>query len=999
MPTLSTTRYTKPGTYIAQLIIPRPGNLTAEARICNYVGRGSRFAVGQNLAIRRSFVFDENLTFPTSAPFQSPIAYAADGNKSRPARVFDSITGLALREDQWAFVKIGADYKAVLISPSAFNQNAAYKVDYQSVERRVKDPLPVDNLRSITSIGLNPDRNQFTDFVDFFVPFSFTGYNADVGNSVLDSYMTSVFPDVFNVGLGSAAIDVAASFNHDYNRFYQLSCTAIAGGPGTYQATFSWLARPYSGGNDMAPQVPLHSAEAPPSFTVQQAIPATLVQELELGIKIAFSFTGGQFAVSDKFYFNAVGPGKLEFDSRHQNTNQFLEFSSVVKTGAGTGVVSYASDNTYTGDYNAKFRVKCIASAGGIGSRTASFVWAEYGDELGASGTFSIAEAGSTSASLTQGVKLNFSFGASNFIVSDYYSFEALPPRLFYQAKDDRVLKISIGSAQNLGADTGVVVASFSTSTPEGGFGSFTTEMNLLSGVNKKRGDFTLPDGVKGFVRNMMQGNINGTSYISNDKFEGAVTSEDTFDWSLTRKTEEIRETTAFLVDTIGTVTGTAGTKYIILDNVYTAGSVEVTKVSDSSAVSYAEITNTRFVAFISDPAEAVRIKYEYRGEEPSPGQLYYLTATYLRPTSLYNNPTQILDIDDGRRFLAPAASDNHLYIMNDIAFEQGIQGAYYTQAFDADGDGIITRTDIQAALEAHNGLSRATDLCLLASSEALPDALQSNELGNDPFEKREQMFWYGAPIGTPIGNIDTPNTLVYLAKRTLQTSPTSAALGTRVLVAPTRCTRTIVLPNKLSQVVDLDGSFVAGATSALVNSFADPATTILRRSMKSFDSIQTYSEPENLVLGAASIVYMSDQGSSVYRYEEDITVHDLDEIFQLISATVQKHFVVRVVRNNLDAGLIGVVTPSAQAAIALIASTLGTILIGLRSRGLIADYQDTDGNVRDFDPNADVVVTRDTTSLTSFNFLFAFWIRTPIKRLFGLYAVNTNDFGVNNIR
>ena len=68
---LTTSRYTVPGVYIGQLIRPGPGNLNADARVCNYIGQGSRLAQIQNSAIRRSFVFDEDLTFPPSAPFET----------------------------------------------------------------------------------------------------------------------------------------------------------------------------------------------------------------------------------------------------------------------------------------------------------------------------------------------------------------------------------------------------------------------------------------------------------------------------------------------------------------------------------------------------------------------------------------------------------------------------------------------------------------------------------------------------------------------------------------------------------------------------------------------------------------------------------------------------------------------------------------------------------------------------------------------------------------
>ena len=116
-------RYVLPGTYIGQLIRPQPGNLTTDARACSYVGRGSRLAVGPNLGIRRSFVFEEELVLPKSAPFVHFLKYPANGIQDLPVRVFNDITGRELRPDEWAFQKSGNtdDFDQVIISPSAFD--------------------------------------------------------------------------------------------------------------------------------------------------------------------------------------------------------------------------------------------------------------------------------------------------------------------------------------------------------------------------------------------------------------------------------------------------------------------------------------------------------------------------------------------------------------------------------------------------------------------------------------------------------------------------------------------------------------------------------------------------------------------------------------------------------------------------------------------------------------------------------------------------------------
>lgn len=990
-PRLVTSRYVEPGVYIGQLITPRPGNLTADARVCDYIGKGSRLAQASNLGIRRSFVSGETLSFSTSAPFESVINYPADGNKNPPVRLYNSITGVELLTESWNFVKVGLQYTKVIISPDAFDQHAVYKLDYQSVSTDISDPLPVVGLRAIKAMGNQQDRAQYRDFSDFYIPFSFAGPTANNTNSVPVSFLTGVFADGGNSGTGTVEIDVAASYNHDYNRFYAVTCTNVSG----TIATFEWTARPYSGGENSLPPTPLHTSMTSPYFDVDSTDPGSLVQTMELGIKVDFDFGISGFVVGDKFYFNGVGPGLLEFDSRHKNTNQFLSFSSISATKdiTSTGSLSYSTNNGYTGTHNCSFQLNVTSYSGSPGNRIATFAWASYGDNIGPTGSVIADETVSTVIELTAGVKLDVNFGAGNFVTGDVFDFNVKAPRIYYQAKDDRVYDLKISSALNPGADSGVVNGSYSTGTVEGGFGSWTSEVNMLSGINQETGNFILPDNISIFVRNAMQGSINGTSYAASDEFSAAVSSEQVINWSLTSSAEEIKETSSFLVDVTGSVTGTPGTSYIILDHIYAAGSVNlVQNIVPYNAVSFFEIAGTRFLAFIVAPTVAVKITYKYSGAEPAPGQLYYLSANYLRPSEMYNKPTLVLSRQEGRTLLSPAEVDNHLYIMNELVFDNNAPGAYYTQVFDSDGDGIIQDTDVREALSAHEKLSRATDLCLLSSFGSLSDSLAVNVKLNDPFERKEQMLFIGAPIGTPVGDIDTPDSLVFLAQRTLQVTPQSPAQGTRVLVAPTTAKKTITLENGVTQQITLDGSFVAGAVSALTNSFTDPGATVLRQNLSGFDTLQVYTEAQNLILGQASTMYFTDRGSSVFRIEEDITVHTLAEEFQLISATTQKQFVTRVVRREMDNSVISIVVPSSQAAISIIRSTLAGIMLGLVGRGLVGDYQDALGNSRTFDPDTDILVFRDTSSLTKYDFIYTYFLRVPIKRLFGLYTVNTAD-------
>lgn len=990
---LTTSRYVRPGSYIGQIIAPRAGNLTADARVTNYIGRGSKYAVSNNDGIRRSFVYGEEMTLPTSAPFIHTLNFAADGVKDSPAMVVNSITGQELLPTDWKFEKVGGEFKQVIINPDVFDPSALYKVDYQSTSRNVKDPLPVKELRFIKSVGNNQDRAQYKDLENFFIPYDFTGPFSNENNFVSENFVTGVTADVNNFSSGGV-VTTQTEYAHDYNRFYELEVVAINGVLAPFTATFKWSAKRYSGGVLSAAPTPLHSSLSSPTFMADETDTVSLVQDLEFGIKVEISFGPQNYQLGDKFYFNAVGAGKLEFNSRYSNTNQYVSYSLIdaLPQVGSTGSFTFASTNNYSADANMNYKLVCTSVSGSTPNRQAVFAYGNYGDLIGTSGLVSVNEGGAAVV-LPNGVRLNADFGAINFAVNDEFSFEAKAPRMFYQAKDDREIRVDVASVIITGADEATVNMSFATGTSEGGFGAVAAEMNLLTGSNAKYGLIKLPDNVSMYLRNMIRGNINESSYAQGDKFTSSVTSTEVLDWSLTSLAEEIRESTSFLTDVTGSSTGVIGAKYVTVSNAYTAGTVVVVNANTGAAISFFEVPGTRYVAFTVAPSAAVRISYEYRGAEPTPGQLYYLSAQYKRPETSYNKAILLLDKNESRKFLAPAAVDNHLYIMSELAFANNAPGIFITQPQDKDGDGFITEVDVKTAIEAHEAVSRITDLCVLSFFGNLSDALAANERACDPFEKREQMLWVGAPIGTAIGDIDTEDSLVFLSRRTMQTSPQSPAMGTRVLVAPTEATMNLQLENGTVVEVSLDGSFVAGATSALVNSFADPADTILRKTLTGFKFIQTYSEPEDDILGQASITYMSDRGASVYRFEEDITIHDIDEEFQLINITTQKQFVTKVVRRQMDEALIGVVPPSATAAVSVIRSTLANILITLLGRNLIAQYRSEDGSDRDLDAENDIDILLDETSDSTFYFGYTYFVKSVVKKLFGLYQVNQNNF------
>jgi hypothetical protein len=688
----------------------------------------------------------------------------------------------------------------------------------------------------------------------------------------------------------------------------------------------------------------------------------------------------------------------IEEDVRYNNTNQYPEIDTPVALVGNVGLgcsLSLDSTAAFTATYNQNYKLKVIAVTGTqlAGNRTATFVWSEYG-ELGGNGIFVADEAAlpTLTQSLTNGVKLNINFGAvigNHFAVGDMFTVSCRAQRQLYQAKDNRNYKLTLSTANNPTLTTAYVAGSYGTNTPEGKFGTWEAFINT---TGSQLGRFVMPDNVILSVRNANRGGAtNGNRNVSGDVWSFSTISNSVLDWSLTKKLAQQYDPADIYMDVNGTVTGTPGNFYVILLNPLIPGTVAVKKVSDNAPISFFEVSaNTNVVGFVVKPTEAFVVEYENKGKEPDPGQFYYMTSKHLRPEDVYNTPTQVLEFDkEGRAFLAPMEPANHLAIMNEVVAIIKPFACYYIQVKDSDDDGIYTNLDFGTGIEALKDKSDITDVVVLSNWGSLPDALASNLIANDPFEKRPSLYWFGLPIGSPIGDAETPDSIVYTALKSLQVYGDSPAHGTRILVAPTWAKKTIRLFDNTEQQVTVDGSFVAGAVATLNASFTDPSTDLLDKQVPGFDEVQTYSEKQMRILGNAGVLSLSDQGAGVYTCTEDITVDTFASDFQLISSMNQKQNVTYKIRLGMDSKIKGTVVPNGQAGVALIQSFLSETLITLRSAEQIADWQDDSGNVRAFSPDLDVFVFRDSSDPTKYYFMYSYFTRFPMKRMWGTYAVN----------
>ena len=1018
MANLTTTAPTKPGIYIGKLYRNQTGPAPGFRRYPNLVAKGSRYKMVQNAPIRRSYVTAYALTFTTVSPNTALLAHDAVPDQTL-AQLYSS-NGTVVPTNKWAFqesVLGSGNFDTIYIRSEVFDVNTSYLIDYQSNDRALLDPLPFSDLRLMRAVGDYENQSKYIEGENYAVPVDITTPDPAVTNThsdeldhdytpvtaggknsgALNPIANSTFTAVNTGTLVAGDITVTSpALTHNYNRRYRLVTGSVAS-----PFTMYLVAEQNSGGLDSKAQVPL----AP---TLDNSLyPAGMTDVATSGGVNALSFTDPEIgetitldvdmtthtpAGGDSFLFTALGHSFIEVDASTNAANQWAEYSAVVPDGGntGTGVVALRTDAYYTATHQATYRLIATAVTGGSpGSYTATFLWSSWGELPVTTGTFTIDEALASNdlVTLSNGTRLALTCGASNFAVGDVFEFTASPARRYISAKDSRNYTFTVATAT-----AGSVTGQYVTDTFEGRFGPVA--------VTGAAGEWRLPGDINLWIRNIGTTSAQNR-YAADDVFTWSTTDEEVVDWSLTARVTETIPVSSVGTDVLGNTTGTVGAPFVILSNTPTS-IVYVRDATTGAIISTATLVSGKPVLQLASvPSASIEVRYEYIGPEPSPGSTYYVSANILRPLTDYNKPIFYSDYDEeAAPALGPSATDNDALIGAQIVLkDNGATGVYVTQVYNANQDGVYSTLDYNNAIDASMQVTKNTDLIVLGKAETLPTQMVTNEAGNDPFRDRVNMaLWVGMPLGSVIGDIDTAGSVVFTAKRTLQLPVESQARGTRVLIANWEARKTIQLFDTTSVTVTLDGSFIAAAIAAKNASFTDPNTLLLNQTITGFDYIRTFSDDEILRLVAAQAVYVTNEGSvdvPVYKLGEGVTIDPgSDDLREINVAINVRTFTQADMRAHLNATIIGLVPDSAAAGVAAYRTQIVLKLADWVVTGITAQYEDSSGAQRSVDPNTDVQVSRNKTRKTQYFFKYAWFGKYGSTRGFGLYVVDSNDFG-----
>jgi len=385
-------------------------------------------------------------------------------------------------------------------------------------------------------------------------------------------------------------------------------------------------------------------------------------------------------------------------------------------------------------------------------------------------------------------------------------------------------------------------------------------------------------------------------------------------------------------------------------------------------------------------------------GSTPANGVIYFATYGYDRPSTEYDVPKRFFSEDAMIQDLGPVSTTNTLSMYGQIGFDNGAPSLFTCQVDDATSVNNPTVNEMKAGIDGLEQSSLITDV-LTVDTRLNVQTHQTAHIENQssPTEKNFRTGWYGMPIGTLIGDQDTPDTFVYRAGVTLQVPADSPGRGRLILVAPTGVDRTITLEDGSEVTLNLDSTATACAVAARHTSFTSPAISLASKNVVGFDAttFPTFVRAERAQLASNGTLIVTETGGRLSILDPvttEVAGGNLPQ-FSYRSVTSQKDNVTRAVTRVVDTNLRGIVPEDLADFIFDIKTFIGQTLVALIESGAIGAFRDENGVSRDIDLSRDVQAEQSTTDPTKFFFRYFFFLRYPALRFFGEFSVDNPFF------
>lgn len=604
-------------------------------------------------------------------------------------------------------------------------------------------------------------------------------------------------------------------------------------------------------------------------------------------------------------------------------------------------------------------------------------------------GSFQVTEAspGPTRiSSLGDGLFVDISFGGINFVVGDTFSFTAKVARQIYNGKENRSYDLQVTSTTT----PHQMSAAFSSSTVDGGFGSHTfAEGNPL----------VLSNNVVLHARNLSLGSRFDATPAA-DTFDLTLSFDGLIDWTLETQVTEVISSADILRDLTGSVTGTAGTYFVLLrkipeDILYVRG-----PGSTFTNFAFSQVAGTTIVYFpAGNPGTTLTIAYRHAGNEPQAGSTYFLDGYTSRPDSDFETGHVFFTRDAATAFLAPMTPVNDAAIANEIAWNQdgnNLPGVVVFLVKDEDGDGVYTAQDYENAIRVMEAYQSTLDVVVVNQFSVRDTFRDAMVHRNDPRVAKYAIGYVGFPISYPIGDEFTAGSRIYAARRELQIFDETQARGTIAIIGNAFAKMTIAVDavgdgttQTVPTQVTLDGSFLAVALAARVASFPEPWQLILNLAVSGFDEIEPLNDSDMIRLSDAGIIPIQVTGTTA-KYLGTSTIDETEFSTQQLNGTTQRQYVFQRVTTRANARIIGRVFDSAEEFADFTTVEIASELGSLVSEGKIGKYvEPATGAVRALDSKRDVVALRDPSNPTKGFFRFSWYNKYGILTLDGIAVVD----------